>query len=165
MDNFSCIPPQDGIMNTVIFSQGISLHHLLSPPLHESHLTAGFRNIENCRGIFRIYFPRGNNFTFNLNSFKYQMSHSLPFHSFNFANFFLFWGPREQTDIFQQFHECFIIRMEKVAKKVNTKILFYRKVKERCRIRKCPGFDSSLSGTVESERPMNTAVLNTVPKI
>ncbi len=127
----------------MIFSPRDFPPNLLSPPLHESHLTAVFRNIENCRGIFRIYFPRGNNFTFNLNSFKYQMSHSLPFHSFNFANFFLFWGLREQTDVFQQFHECFIIQMEKVAKKVNTKILFDRKVKEKCRICNCPGFDPS----------------------
>jgi hypothetical protein len=86
------------------------------------------------------------------------MSHSLPFHSFNFANFFLSGGPREQTDIFQQIHECFIIRMEKVAKKVNTKNFFDRKAKEKCRIRKCPGFDPSISCTVESEGLMDAAV-------
>ncbi len=145
MDIFSCIPPSDGSVKAVIFSPRDFPPPLLSPPLHESHLTTILRNIENCRRIFRIYFPRGNNFTFNLNSFKYQMSHSLPFHSFNFANFFLFWGPREQTNIFQQFHECFIIRMEKkLLKKVNTKIFCSLKSEGKMRIGKFPGFDLSI---------------------
>ncbi len=118
-----------------------------------------------CRGIFRIYFPRGNNFTFNLNSFKYQMSHSLPFHSFNFANFFLFWGPREQTDIFQQFHECFIIRMEKVVKKSTRKYFFTEKWRKDAEFGNVLGSIPASSGSVESEGPIDAAVLTTVLKI
>ncbi len=70
-----------------IFSKGFPS----TPPFSSTAREPSYGRIpqyENCRGIFRIYFPRGNNFTFNLNSFKYQMSHSLPFHSFNFANFY-----------------------------------------------------------------------------
>jgi hypothetical protein len=52
-----------------------------------------------------------------------------------------------------------------LLKKSIRKYFLTEKVKEKCRIRKCPGFDPSISGTVESEGPMDAAVLNTVPKI
>jgi hypothetical protein len=139
------------------FPQGIFLHP--SFLLHSMRaILRPCSTIKKMQGIFRIYFPRGNNFTFNLNSFKYQMSHSLPFHSFNFANFFCSEDRESKQIYFNSFMNVSLYGWKKLLKKSTQKYFLTEKWRKNAEFAYVLGSIPAPSDTVESEGLMDAAV-------